>query len=36
MEKILNDQEYILKQPNDGRIQIKQLKLLENLFHYIE
>ena len=36
MEKILNEQEYILKQPNDGRIQIKQLTLLETLLHYIE
>ena len=36
MEKIFTEQDYILKQPNDGRIQIKQLSLLKDLLNYVE
>ena len=36
MEKIFTDQDYILKQPNDGRIQIKQLSILEEILHYVQ
>ena len=36
MEKILSDQEYILKQPNDGRIQLKQLSILKNILEHIQ
>ena len=36
MEKILSDQEYILKQPNDGRIQIKQLTVLKDLLIFVK
>ena len=36
MEKIFTEQDYILKQPNDGRIQIKQLSILEEILHYVE
>ena len=36
MEKIFNDQDYILKQPNDGRIQIKQLTILKDILNYVQ
>ena len=36
MEKILQDQEYILKQANDGRIQLRQLSILENILEHIK
>ena len=36
MEKIFSEQEYILKQPNDGRIQIRQLTILKDLLNYVE
>ena len=36
MEKIFSDQDYILKQPNDGRIQLRQLTLLKDLLNYVE
>lgn len=36
MEKILSEQDYILKQANDGRIQLKQLSLLKNILNHIE
>ena len=36
MEKIFADQDYILKQPNDGRIQIRQLEILKDLLNYVE
>ena len=36
MEKILSEQDYILKQTNDGRIQLKQLSLLKNILNHIE
>ena len=36
MEKILSEQEYIIKQTNDGRIQLKQLTILKNILNYIE
>ena len=36
MEKIFTDQDFILKQPNDGRIQIKQLSILEEILHYVQ
>ena len=36
MEKIFADQDYILKQPNDGRIQLRQLTLLKDLLNYVE
>ena len=36
MEKILSDQEYILKQANDGRIQLRQLSILENILEHIK
>ena len=36
MEKIFSEQEYILKQPNDGRIQIRQLTILKDILNYVE
>ena len=36
MEKIFQEQEYILKQTNDGRIQIKQLLILENILNHLK
>ena len=36
MEKIFQEQEYILKQTNDGRIQIKQLSILENILNHLK
>ena len=36
MEKILSEQEYILKQTNDGRIQLKQLSILNNILNYVK
>ena len=36
MEKILSEQEYILKQANDGIIQLKQLTILKNILNFIQ
>ena len=36
MEKILSEQDYIFKQTNDGRIQLKQLIILKNILTHIE
>ena len=36
MEKILSEQEYILKQANDGIIQLKQLTILKNILTFIQ
>ena len=36
MEKIISDQEYILKQANDGIIQLKQLNILKNILNFIQ
>ena len=36
MEKLLSEQEYILKQANDGIIQLKQLNILKNILNFIQ
>ena len=35
MEQIFSEQEYVSKQANDGRIQLKQLSILKNILNYI-
>ena len=36
MEKILSEQEYIIKQANDGIIQLKQLTILKNILNHVQ